>query len=90
MFVTSFTVLIVCRTPRGVRGLKLEGSCITSVETVRRTPRGVRGLKHNERVGTEGERMSHPSRGAWIETGEDIHGCPSANCRTPRGVRGLK
>ena len=68
MFVTSFTVLIVCRTPRGVRGLKLEGSCITSVETVRRTPRGERGLKHNERVGTEGERMSHPSRGAWIET----------------------
>ena len=68
MFVTSFTVLIVCRTPRGVRGLKLEGSCITSVEMVRRTPRGVRGLKHNERVGTEGERMSHPSRGAWIET----------------------
>ena len=32
-----------------------------------RTPRGVRGLKYNERIGTERQRVSHPSRGAWIE-----------------------
>ena len=54
------------RTPRGVRGLKSLSSIGVDAHKGR-TPRGVRGLKYNESVGAEGEGVSHPSRGAWIE-----------------------
>ena len=37
-------MLILCRTPRGVRGLKFRSGLMELAETGR-TPRGVRGLK---------------------------------------------
>ena len=55
------------RTPRGVRGLKLpllDGIVLV----LRRTPRGVRGLKLRRAGRIRRSRMSHPARGAWIET----------------------
>ena len=36
---------VCCRTPRGVRGLKLSNGQVTALSDARRTPRGVRGLK---------------------------------------------
>ena len=36
---------VCCRTPRGVRGLKLVGSVMLLIFSAGRTPRGVRGLK---------------------------------------------
>ena len=54
------------RTPRGVRGLKW--NYYDYVDTLRgRTPRGVRGLKSCVVECGPSGRLSHPSRGAWIE-----------------------
>ena len=57
---------LLCRTPRGVRGLKSPSPMARAAEK-RRTPRGVRGLKFKA-LGVEEDKIeSHPSRGAWIE-----------------------
>ena len=61
-----------------------------AVVMMSRTPHGVRGLKRSRgqqhpRVG-----QSHPSRGAWIETGWSAIASVTVACRTPHGVRGLK
>ena len=34
--------------------------------------------------------MSHPARGAWIETIPHVNGVRDIKSRTPPGVRGLK
>jgi len=55
-----------------------------------RTLRGVRGLKHHVGCIYFDEYMSHPSRGAWIETSNYRRIDISVTRRTLRGVRGLK
>ena len=55
------------RTPRGVRGLKSLYIYYYSTLYIRRTPRGVRGLKSRILSGIAPLKVSHPSRGAWIE-----------------------
>ena len=81
---------VCCRTPRGVRGLKLKRDVFHDAYA-RRTPRGVRGLKSGA-DGAPGlyQRQSHPSRGAWIEMTEFERDNSHHQSRTPRGVRGLK
>ena len=54
------------RTPHGVRGLKYP-SIMRDAPMPGRTPHGVRGLKSRGAMGRGLERLSHPSRGAWIE-----------------------
>ena len=61
-----------CRTPRGVRGLKL-WFYYTIHARVCRTPRGVRGLKLDLTVADPLPHTSHPSRGAWIEICEQCN-----------------
>ena len=39
----------------------------------RRTPRGVRGLKPERQQQDAAPPLSHPARGAWIETEFHIH-----------------
>ena len=61
------------RTPRGVRGLKLEaGEELPAGRS--RTPRGVRGLKYVFVLCSIASQASHPSRGAWIEIGHLLCG----------------
>ena len=55
-----------CRTPQGVRGLKLESN-IPNRQKVGRTPQGVRGLKLQIIAILPTLITSHPARGAWIE-----------------------
>ena len=55
-----------------------------------RTPRGVRGLKLPDEEIEPVDVMSHPSRGAWIETLLPLLCIMAQLRRTPRGVRGLK
>ena len=57
------------RTPHGVRGLKLNEFLFFLI-IAGRTPHGVRGLKHPRRIHVRRMEQSHPSRGAWIETGK--------------------
>ena len=56
----------------------------------RRTPHGVRGLKCRGRGHVGCWRLSHPSRGAWIEIALWQLGPYVRRRRTPHGVRGLK
>ena len=57
---------VCCRTPRGVRGLKLD--LFSQKRNIYgRTPRGVRGLKLASGLVNAFHAASHPSRGAWIE-----------------------
>src|ERR1019366_4416068 len=53
-------------------------------------PRGVRGLKPVLQFAKRALRMSHPTRGAWIETKIESPEISEQRRRTPRGVRGLK
>ena len=55
------------RTPPGVRGLKQQ-NVVYKTNKGSRTPPGVRGLKPLLRVHSSKHPMSHPTRGAWIET----------------------
>ena len=55
-----------CRTPQGVRGLKLL-SRTNGLILRGRTPQGVRGLKLYGGIGVDYNTKSHPARGAWIE-----------------------
>jgi len=61
------------RTPRGVRGLKREYNPQPTTELACRTPRGVRGLKLQPSASSCAEAVSHPARGAWIETSVGRH-----------------
>ena len=77
------------RTPGGVRGLKppvrpkqVASSC--------RTPGGVRGLKQSVEDEYNLFCVSHPGRGAWIETVVIRNDGIRVVGRTPGGVRGLK
>jgi len=49
----------------------------------------VRGLKPFPAATQQKAGVSHPTRGAWIET-RSKHRIQSSRCRTPPGVRGLK
>ena len=55
------------RTPHGVRGLK-QFALHAVVGVLRRTPHGVRGLKPDLHLLINTRLVSHPTRGAWIET----------------------
>ena len=66
-FLLACTAEAMGRTPPGVRGLKQDVSKILSNKT-RRTPPGVRGLKQKMRKTEALILVSHPARGAWIET----------------------
>ena len=54
-----------------------------------RTPPGVRGLKLHYAIVIGIVRVSHPTRGAWIETLRKPANLDFTG-RTPPGVRGLK
>ena len=56
-----------CRTPPGVRGLKLHGLFKDGL-ILCRTPPGVRGLKLEIVYQKRSSPKSHPAWGAWIET----------------------
>ena len=62
------------RTPPGVRGLKPFSSSSRN-RLFRRTPPGVRGLKLCIVYRKIINRMSHPARGAWIETSKSHQVC---------------
>ena len=82
-------MLFGSRTPHGVRGLKSPES--KNIYThCRRTPHGVRGLKFDLLLDVVPDRMSHPTRGAWIEITCLTDLTNRAASRTPHGVRGLK
>ena len=55
------------RTPPGVRGLKRSAGK-SAIFYNCRTPPGVRGLKHHRHGRDVPFCLSHPARGAWIET----------------------
>ena len=55
-----------------------------------RTPPGVRGLKLAFERNQIYSQLSHPTRGAWIETAIEQDCFGSLKGRTPPGVRGLK
>ena len=58
---------LICRTPQGVRGLKLDtGETCGGFDC--RTPQGVRGLKPARSNCTGSSNGSHSARSAWIET----------------------
>ena len=59
--------MLLSRTPPGVRGLK-RIMVDTGDHPRSRTPPGVRGLKQIPASVDETMLMSHPTRGAWIET----------------------
>ena len=80
---------VACRTPQGVRGLKLYASHTTPCGSSR-TPQGVRGLKPVVFTCHESPEESHSARSAWIETIQTCVSINSACRRTPQGVRGLK
>ena len=78
-----------CRAPHGARGLKLfwyRGFIFFGG----RAPHGARGLKLAPCMGGHESRKSRPTRGAWIETEDDILGELIAAGRAPHGARGLK
>ena len=80
---------VCCRTPRGVRGLKLHHTESNPDGTLSHPSRGAWIEMPYRPTFAIGQR-SHPSRGAWIEISERMT-MPAENCgRTPRGVRGLK
>ena len=58
-----FFLLVICRTPPGVRELKLD-VIAEEADTDRRTPPGVRELKLHIPQEATWARVSHPSRGA--------------------------
>ena len=80
---------VCCRTPRGVRGLKLGLLAAAGIDDERRTPRGVRGLKLTSwwRVSRASGRTPRGVRGLKY-IGTNVEYAPYG--RTPRGVRGLK
>ena len=55
-----------------------------------RTPLGVRGLKQTQQRWRPFHQVSHPARGAWIETEYKTALDKVYGGRTPLGVRGLK
>ena len=63
----DFLARLECRAPHGARGLKHFSAGVVT-RTVSRAPHEARGLKHLIRDRLRVGFVSHPTRGAWIET----------------------
>ena len=81
---------MACRTPRGVRGLKLDGVAGVASLGRRRTPRGVRGLKYIDGNGEVKHNRRTPRGVRGLKSPAHLHRGRHPPGRTPRGVRGLK
>jgi len=65
--------------------LKHAGVCIASCHTCR-TPHGVRGLKQVHWRSVHRGHLSHPARGAWIETVRSRSKCSASESHPARGA----
>ena len=80
---------VLSRSPQGLRGLKLQGTCLCSRRSSR-SPQGLRGLKLRFSPTKRESRWSQSARTAWIEIIEHSSLADLAVCRSPQGLRGLK
>ena len=79
-----------CRSPLGLRGLKLNTAAACKSAARGRSPLGLRGLKCEGLIAAMLHLGSQPSWAAWIEIG--VHGTAywTEPGRSPLGLRGLK
>ena len=79
-----------CRSPLGLRGLKLRRGDYLPVLDQGRSPLGLRGLKLPRLSAHSVKVTSQPSWAAWIEILSSLPQCLLQARRSPLGLRGLK